>query len=198
MTAAGTAFQPVHGLYVVVIIVTVVPWALLELRQALHHRPGATRSDRGSQFVVRAGVGGGILVGLLLAHTVPAARIRPEALAAWLGLVFVWCGGGLRIWCFRTLGTYFTFTVQTSGDQPVIDTGPYRWLRHPSYTGILFAYTGIGFFLDNWLAPLAILVGSSLGLAYRIQVEERALVGEMGDRYRDFAATRKRLIPYVW
>ena len=76
--------------------------------------------------------------------------------------------------------------------------GPYRWLRHPSYTGILFAYTGIGFFLDNWLAPLAILVGSSLGLAYRIQVEERALVGEMGDRYRDFAATRKRLIPYVW
>ncbi len=164
MRVAGTACQPVHGVYVVVLIVTVVPWVVLELRQALHRRPGATRSDGGSQFVVRAGVGGGILVGLLLARAVPAARIEPEAPAAWLGLVFVWCGAGLRIWCFRTLGTYFTFTVQTSGDQTIIDTGPYRWLRHPSYTGILLAYTGIGFFFGNWLSALAILTGGLLGL----------------------------------
>jgi protein-S-isoprenylcysteine O-methyltransferase Ste14 len=195
---AYTAFQPLHGPYYVLLLVAVVPWAAFEIRQALHRRPGATNADRGSQFAARAGVGGGLLVALLLARAVPATRIEPEALAAWLGLVFVWCGAGMRIWCIRTLGTYFTFTVQTSADQPVIDTGPYRWLRHPSYTGLLLAYTGIGFLMGNWLSPVAVVVGSVLGLAYRIRVEEDALVGEMGDRYEYFAAKRKRLLPYVW
>jgi protein-S-isoprenylcysteine O-methyltransferase Ste14 len=147
---------------------------------------------------MRLGVGGGLLGALAVAHAVPAAQIEPIALASWLGLLFLWCGAGLRIWSFRTLGTYFTFSVQTSSDQPIITSGPYRLLRHPSSTGFLLGFTGAGFFIGNWLSIVAILTGSMVALSDRIAVEEKALEAEMGDRFRQFAATRKRLIPFVW
>ena len=129
---------------------------------------------------------------------VPAAKIASEAPGRLLGLRFLWCGVGLRLWCFRTLGTYFTFTVQTSTDQPVITTGPYRWLRHPSYAGLLFVIIGVGFFFGNWLSVLVVALAALAGFSYRIQVEEAALLAEMGERYRTFASSRKRLIPFVW
>ena len=196
--ATGTVFKGAHGVFAILLVVTGVVWASFEVRQALHRRTGTTHADRGSQYIVRVGIGGGLAGALVLAHAVPAAEIEPIALASWLGLLFLWCGAGLRIWSFRTLGTYFTFSVQTSSDQPIITSGPYRVLRHPSYTGFLLGFTGVGFFIGNWLSIAAILAGSLVGLSYRIAVEERALEAEMGDRYRQFAATRKRLIPFVW
>ncbi len=198
MVTTSSAFAPAHGAFLVLLVVTVVGWAVLEVRQGLHRRAGSTHADRGSQFVVRIGVGLGVLGAIASVHVVPAAKIEPEALAACLGLLVLWCGVVLRLWCFHTLGTYFTFTVQTSSDQPIITSGPYRVLRHPSYAGILLAFCGVGFFIDNWLSVLSIAVGTVLGLAYRIRVEERAMTAEMGERYRTFAASRKRLVPFVW
>jgi protein-S-isoprenylcysteine O-methyltransferase Ste14 len=191
-------FRAAHGVFAVLLVVTAVVWAGFEVRQSLNHRSGTTHADQGSQYIVRLGVGGGLVGALVLARVVPGAQIEPIELASWLGLVFLWCGAGLRIWSFRTLGTYFTFSVQTSSDQPIITSGPYRLLRHPSYTGFLLGFTGVGFFIGNWLSIAAILAGSMVGLSYRIAVEEKALEAETGDRYRQFAATRKRLIPFVW
>ena len=57
---------------------------------------------------------------------------------------------------------------------------------------------GHGFFIGNWLSLLVLTAGAAVGLVYRIKVEERALLGDLGERYRDDAATRKRLIPFVW
>ncbi len=198
IASAATLFKAAHGVSAILLVVTVVVWAGFEFRQALHRRTGTTHADRGSQYIVRVGIGGGVVVAIVVARAVPAAQIEPVALASWLGLVFLWCGAGLRIWSFRTLGTYFTFSVQTSSDQPIITSGPYRLLRHPSYTGFLLGFSGVGFFIGNWLSVVAILAGSLIGLSYRIAVEENALEAEMGDRYRQFAATRKRLIPFVW
>jgi protein-S-isoprenylcysteine O-methyltransferase Ste14 len=81
----------------------------------------------------------GAVVAIVASQSAPAAAIRPAAVAAWIGLGIFWCGIALRLWSFRTLGRYFTVTVQTSGDQPVITSGPYRAIRHPSYAGILLA-----------------------------------------------------------
>lgn len=198
IASAATLFKAAHGVSAILLVVTVVVWAGFEFRQALHRRTGTTHADRGSQYIVRVGIGGGVVVAIVAARAVPAAQIEPVALASWLSLVFLWCGAGLRIWSFRTLGTYFTFSVQTSSDQPIITSGPYRLLRHPSYTGFLLGFSGVGFFIGNWLSVAAILAGSLIGLSYRIAVEENTLEAEMGDRYRQFAATRKRLIPFVW
>jgi protein-S-isoprenylcysteine O-methyltransferase Ste14 len=196
--AARAAWKPAHGVFLVLLIPTVVVWASAEVRQAVKLRPEATRAGWGSEVVLRVTAVAGALVAALAVAKVPAADIRPEALAAWLGLLFLWCGVALRIWCFHTLGRYFTLTVRTSSDQPVIADGPYRVLRHPSYTGILLAVIGLGLFIGNCLSVLALAAGFTIGLVYRIRVEERALLKDLGDRYREYAATRKRLIPFVW
>ena len=104
----------------------------------------------------------------------------------------------MRLWSFRTLGHYFTFTVQTSPDQQVVTTGPYRFVRHPAYTALLLAVAAVGLLIGNWLS-LVVLVGAVTGaLVYRITVEERALERDIGPAYREYAATHKRLVPYVW
>src|SRR6202023_2688413 len=95
-------------------------------------------------------------------------------------------------WSFRTLGRYFTFIVQTSGDQPVITDGPYRLIRHPSYAGILLVVTGVGLLIANWLSLIGLTITMVCGLVFRIRVEERALLQNLGDDYRNYAATHKR------
>ncbi len=198
MILATTAFKTVDGPYVVLLAVTVAVWAIAELRQVAKARPEATKINWKDETVLRIAVLAGVAVAVLALLHAPAATIHPTLLAAWLGLTFLWCGVALRIWCFRTLGRYFTLTVRASSDQPVIADGPYRVLRHPSYTGSLLAIAGIGWLFGNWLSLLAIVAGMTVGLVYRIDAEERLLLLNLGDRYRDYAATRKRLVPFVW
>ena len=81
----------------------------------------------------------------------------------------------MRWWSFHTLGRYFTFKVQTSADQPVISSGPYRLLRHPGYTGAELEFLGLGFLYGNWVGVVALAVLPMIGLIYRIRVEEDAL-----------------------
>ena len=99
---------------------------------------------------------------------------------------------------FLSLGKYFTVVVRTSEDQPVVDRGPYRVLRHPSYTGLLLAFTGAGLMVGNWLSLVSTVVLVLIALLHRLLIEEHALAAALGDRYREFAASRARLIPYVW
>jgi protein-S-isoprenylcysteine O-methyltransferase Ste14 len=88
--------------------------------------------------------------------------------------------------------------VKTSDDQPVVQRGPYKVLRHPSYTGLLLAFAGCGLMLGNWVSTVGAVALVLVALTYRLRIEERALTEALGDRYREFAASRARLIPYVW
>lgn len=88
--------------------------------------------------------------------------------------------------------------MQTSGDQPVISSGPYRVIRHPGYAGILLAVIGLGLFIGNWLSFVSLTIAIGCGLMFRIRVEERALLQNLGDDYREYAATHKQLVPFVW
>jgi protein-S-isoprenylcysteine O-methyltransferase Ste14 len=172
-------------------------WVVLELRESANRRPEAVKADRGSRVVLRVAALVGAVAASVLANAAPGAGIARSG-AAWAGLVLLWCGVGLRVWSFRTLGRYFTFTVQTSRDQPVITAGPYRVIRHPSYAGLLLAVIGIGLLVANWLSLLALTAGVAFGLVYRIKVEEQALLRDLGDAYLDYAATHRRLVPFVW
>ena len=109
-----------------------------------------------------------------------------------------WGGVFLRFWSFHTLGRYFTFTVQTSSDQPVISSGPYRVIRHPSYAGLLLIFVAVGVFIGNWWSLAGLIVAVGGGLVFRIRVEERALMQNLGEGYRVYAATHKRLVPLIW
>ena len=97
-----------------------------------------------------------------------------------------------------TLGKYFTAAVAVSADQPVVSAGPYRVLRHPSYTGLLLAMTGVGLASANWASLISMTVLALAGILWRIHAEERALLATLGDPYRAYAAQHKRLVPLVW
>lgn len=94
MIAATTAFKAVHGPYVVLLVVTVAVWAMSELRQVAKPRPEATKIVWKDEIVLRVAVFAGVAVAVLALLHAPAATIHPPLLAAWLGLMFLWCGVG--------------------------------------------------------------------------------------------------------
>jgi protein-S-isoprenylcysteine O-methyltransferase Ste14 len=114
------------------------------------------------------------------------------------GILILLAGSMLRRYCFRTLGRYFTGNVKVRADQPVIEDGPYRLVRHPSYTGGLMMYVGTGLALTNWLSALILLGMGVLTYAYRVRVEERALGTSIGQPYREYMQRTKRFIPFVF
>ncbi len=181
-----------------ILIATAAIWVVLELRQSIAHRPEGIKADWAGEVVFRLLVGaGGLAAGLLLA-AVPSATIRPAFVADLIGLAMFWAGISLRFWSFQALGRYFTFVVQTSSDQPVITDGPYRLIRHPGYAGLLLVVMAIGLFIGNWLSFLCLTAAVAGGLVFRIRVEERALMHDLGDGYGAYAATHKRLLPFIW
>lgn len=178
-------------------IVTAGAFAAGEVLQSLRVRRTATRAGLGTEAAFRVLFLGAILLLPAGRAAAPDAVIGdgwPFALAAAAG----WGGLLLRWWSFVTLGKYFTVIVQISTDQPVVDRGPYRVLRHPSYTGLLLAFAGVGLLFGNWAAAAGATGVLLVAVVYRIRVEERALTAALGDRYLEFAAHRARLVPYLW
>jgi protein-S-isoprenylcysteine O-methyltransferase Ste14 len=171
---------------------------LRALLQSVRGRGEAQTVSLRAEAVFRVMFVGGILL-------LPAGRaLAPGAViggGVWLfalGAVVAWSGLLLRWWSFASLGKYFTVVVRTSEDQPIVDRGPYRVLRHPSYAGLLLAFAGFGLMLGNWVSTIGAVGLLLIAVIYRIRIEERALSAALGDRYREFAGSRARLIPYVW
>jgi protein-S-isoprenylcysteine O-methyltransferase len=134
------------------------------------------------------------LVDAFHAHWTPwqGAGVRAAGVAAALA------GIGLRLWSMRTLARSFTYDLRVSADQELVRRGPYRVLRHPSYTGMLLWSLSLG--LWNPSAPgLAVLaVGAAVQLVVRIGYEERLLAAHFGERWTDHARATWRLVPGLW
>ena len=188
--AAKVTFYVVLGIFAVL-------EQRVRLRSWLNRR--GSREDRGSLIVVLFSVAAGVGGGFALAGGVHSAAISAGRWPIFVvGLVLVCAGIALRQWAIALLGEFFTVDVRVHADQPVVERGPYRWARHPSYTGLIITFLGIGLALGNWAALLALVVVPTSGLVIRIHFEERALIDGLGETYRRFAASRSRLIPGLW
>ncbi|TYL39272.1 isoprenylcysteine carboxylmethyltransferase family protein [Natronococcus pandeyae] len=155
--------------------------------------------DKGSKHAIGAAVVGGILAAALLPLIVPAPRVPSPAVAFWAGLGTILLGVAVRQYAVRTLGNGFSLEVTVDADDEVIDSGPYRWVRHPSYTGALLSLLGVGIAVGNWLSIAVVFVAGLAGYGYRIRVEERALRDTLGDAYAEYAdRTPYRLVPGLW
>lgn len=113
------------------------------------------------------------------------------------GVLMIFFGSLLRRYCWRTLGRYFTGDVQAQRDQPVIRSGPYRWVRHPSYTAGMMMFIGIGLALGNLVSLALLTVATIAAYGYRVMIEERALLETIGEPYGTYMEERKRFIPYI-
>lgn len=160
--------------------------------------PTATDHDAGSKWWVIGTVWGSIAIGMWVAFLVTGAAITNGRIAVFiLGLILMVAGMALRWYSIRVLGASFTCEVSTRPDQEVIQSGPYRWIRHPSYTGGLITVLGVLVCCVNWLSFPALIVVLA-GYAYRIRIEERALARDLGPAYRDYMRRTKRLIPFLF
>ncbi len=191
-------YEELSHLARIVFFVSVGAFSAGELLQALHVRRGGTRVSVRAEVVFRAMFFSGILLWPIGRAVVPSAVIGGGVSLFALGVAIGWLGLLLRWWSFVSLGQYFTVVVKTNEDQPVVERGPYRVLRHPSCTGLLLAFAGGGLMLGNWVSTTGAVGLVLIALVYRLRIEERALSAALGNRYREFAAGRARLIPYVW
>jgi protein-S-isoprenylcysteine O-methyltransferase len=158
-------------------------------------RGNASRRDRGSIAVLWGSITIASFAGSFVKGYSPT---RIGAGSLWIGLAFVVIGIIVRGIAIATLWRYFTYAVSIREGHELVDRGLYRFIRHPSYTGILLAFIGLGFARGNWLNVVIIAAGALAGFSYRIAVEERALTDHFGDRYRDYMRRTKRLIPGIY
>jgi protein-S-isoprenylcysteine O-methyltransferase Ste14 len=176
-------------------------FAVLEQRVRLRswlNREGS-RMDRGSLLVVIGSVAVGVGGAFALAAGWQSAAIPTGRWPLFIvGLVLMCAGIALRQWAIALLGRFFTVDVRVHPDQVVVQRGPYRWVRHPSYTGLILTFVGTGLALDNWAALGMLILVPTAGLVVRIRSEERALLAGLGEPYRRFAASRARLFPGLW
>lgn len=115
-----------------------------------------------------------------------------------LGVLLFVAGLALRWWSIIHLGRFFTVNVAIAKDHRVVDDGPYRLVRHPSYSGALLAFCGLAVMLGNWLSALILLVPISAMFLWRMRVEERALSATLGEAYNGYMARTKRLVPFLY
>lgn len=171
-------------------------WAAAEVALRVVNR----QAERGSDWtfpVVIASVVIGINLGFRAA-SVPAASIGAATALGIAGLVLVVAGAALRIWSIMVLGRLFTFVVSVQREHHLVERGPYRLIRHPSYTGGLLGLLGTGVALDNWLSVAALLLLPLVGVLIRVPFEEAQLRRGLGDVYVAYAARTSRLIPGLW
>jgi protein-S-isoprenylcysteine O-methyltransferase len=185
-----------------VVFWAVYVWAFLPewkiVKGGIEGAKGPDSKDSGSMRVLL----GGMWIALLLAFPLAFVRAWSFAPGAQLptfavGLSILILGSLLRRYCFRTLGQYFTGDVRARADQPVIRTGPYRLIRHPSYTAGIMMFVGIGVALGSWFSFVLLAIASIATYAYRVTIEERALLDTIGEPYRDYMRETKRFIPYI-
>jgi protein-S-isoprenylcysteine O-methyltransferase Ste14 len=178
------------------IAATGMVWVVLEVLVAARPRArAALLRDRYSRLTIALSIFAGIVAWQWLArwHRAPL----PGALELWqaIGLVLMLLGMALRFWSVTVLGRYFRVDVTIEPEQRVVELGPYRVLRHPSYAGALLALIGLGLTSGDLLAAIGLTILSAVGIWRRIHVEEQALLDGLGASYRDYMRRTARLVP---
>ncbi len=157
-----------------------------------------TRQDRSTLLVLWLVIGVSITVGVNVAARWPAATLGLGEGGAAAALVLFGTGLCLRWWAIITLGRFFTVDVTIEKDHELVERGPFRVIRHPSYTGVLLAFVGFSLSLDNWAGLLVVILPILAAFMHRMNVEEEALSAALGARYLDYMNRTKRLVPLVY
>ncbi len=188
------------GVWIAACLIWLVPEMIaMPGQMAKHARKSASRQDRRSLVVLLGLQWAGVALDFLLAWFFPEAAILwPRAALFWSGVLLIVLGVAFRWYAIWTLGRYFTRDVAVSVDQPVIQSGPYRIIRHPAYSGTLITLLGLGLTTANWAGLIVLLACAFLGHFYRVVVEEQALIQAIGRPYRDYMRRTGRFIPRVF
>jgi protein-S-isoprenylcysteine O-methyltransferase Ste14 len=115
----------------------------------------------------------------------------------YVGIAVMVAGTAFRQWAIAVLGRYFSGVIGVQNDQKVGEAGPYRLIRHPSYTGVLIFVVGMGLAVQSWAAILVEIAIFGVVYGYRMLVEEKVLINELGNSYVQYMKRTKRVIPNI-
>lgn len=176
-------------------------WTLLEMAivyktrlPCKHFGQQTYRSEKLIWGVVVASLIVALSIKPLHLAVLPIAYLPRQAIA--LGLLTL--GLGLRFYAVLSLGRFFSTTAMTQSRHILIDHGPYHWIRHPAYTGLLISFFAAGLAMGDLLAILLLLCPLAYVLNQRILVEEQGLVDHFGPIYGDYCARTRKLIPWLY
>jgi protein-S-isoprenylcysteine O-methyltransferase len=170
----------------------------LGLAAAKRSKGASVSRDRGSLWLLWGVILSSVGLANLLAYWLPQAASPLLHAMRFLGVALFAGGLLLRWYAIVYLGRFFTVDVSVAADHRVVDTGPYRWIRHPSYSGALAAFLGLGICSENYCSLFILVVPVTLAFLRRIGIEEAVLREALGTSYAAYAGRTKRLIPWIF
>ena len=151
--------------------------------------------DRGSFFLVMLGMNFFVFLSFVFGF-----RKLGELpfYMSYVGDVLIIIGTVIRFSAIIQLGRFFSVTVGVVADQKLIQTGLYKKIRNPSYTGVWLVAIGFALALRTWWGALLTAIGVLFIFAYRIHVEEKAMIQQFGDKYVSYMRRTKKMFPWIW
>jgi protein-S-isoprenylcysteine O-methyltransferase Ste14 len=156
------------------------------------------KQDRSTLRVLWIVIMASVVAAIFVAQRWRAGALTHGAELDVAGVVLFAAGLILRWWAIVTLGRFFTVDVTIEKDHELVERGPFRMVRHPSYTGVLLAFVGYGLTMHNWGAVLVLLLPIFAAFVRRMNVEEEALSRALGQRYAGYMKRTKRLVPFIY
>jgi protein-S-isoprenylcysteine O-methyltransferase len=173
----------------------------VEIGHVLRRRSRAThdqRTDRGSLRLIWVSVAVGVVLAQWLHDNARSGRFELSRAGVAVALACVVLGLAFRLWAIAKLGRFFTVDVAIREGHELMTSGPFRFVRHPSYTGLFAMFVGWSVLFQNAWSIVALLVPFTIALLYRVHVEEAALEASFGASYAEYRARTKRLLPGVY
>jgi len=171
-------------------------WAGFELYNTFGTRrfrtPDGERKDRGSYWGILLAVWGSVLAAFIMRVTGFGSL---HGNAQYVGIVLMAAGILLREWSVFSLGRSFSVAVTTRPDQVLVTRGPYRWIRHPAYTGTILTLVGIALSLGTASGATVVLILVLVAFSYRVRIEEKAMLRVFGNQYREYMDNTGRFLP---
>ena len=151
--------------------------------------------DRGSALTIFAGLY--IILFISFGFSINRLGVLPGWMKD-IGYLLMIIGMAFRFSAIHQLGRFFSPVVRIVENQEIVQTGLYKWIRHPAYTGGWITVVGIGLGLGTWWGALLCAIGMWIIYAYRIGVEEKVLRQYFGTRYIMYSKTTWRMFPGIW
>jgi protein-S-isoprenylcysteine O-methyltransferase Ste14 len=187
------------AIYTAVFSLSFLCWLLFELWVFSRDRGKQAKGSLGSGLRVVILFVLGISIGINMPAIAPVFNIRSHAAVYFvIGMLLVWGGLLLRYWSIHTLGRFFSTRLVIQDRHELITTGPYKILRHPSYTGAVLTFSGLGLAAGNWMGALVLLATALIAYAWRIRAEERMLLEQFGEAFLEHKKHSWAIIPFVW
>ena len=157
----------------------------------------AKSGDKGSIWILYISIGIGYWLSFSIGAT-KIGRMNHRNTFFIIGAIMTIIGLIIRITAIMTLKKQFTYTVTKVDNHELIENGLYKSIRHPGYLGQMIIFLGISTALSNWLSILLMIIPVIIGYIYRIMVEEKFMIEQIGQKYMDYQKRTKRLIPMIY